>query len=500
MTSIVQAEQAAYRYPQNNRGMAPISLAIQPGERLLITGPSGCGKSTLARCLSGLIPHLYHGTLEGEVWLDGLHTANTPLWRLAECCGLVFQNPAAQMLAQSVEEEIIFGLENLGLSRPTIRERLEETLSRFGLQAMRTRSPQTLSGGEQQKLTLAAVTSRQPSVLILDEPLSMLDGTAAAELVAHLADLALEGTTVVVCEHRQEYLQSIPELRTLYLEGLAGQETTFPEISLQRAGKSAQELTVEGLTVAFGERLVLRDLTFSLATGQVVAVVGRNGVGKTTLLRALAGLQKHEGTVAMNGRSPDRPARPDDHGPDRSSRPDLGLVFQNADLQLFNATVRDEILYRVPDPDMELYAWLLEALGLALYEQTPPLLLSEGEKKRLALATVLMRRPRHGLLLDEPALGQDNAHKDRLIRAARALAQAGQLVILTTHDLPLAAQADRLMLLGPDGFVADGPPAEVLHDDTSWAKLGLSVPEWVRPAARPGPGPTLQPFREGSGP
>jgi energy-coupling factor transporter ATP-binding protein EcfA2 len=187
-------------------------------------------------------------------------------------------------------------------------------------------------------------------------------------------------------------------------------------------------------------------------------------VGKTTLLRALAGLQKHEGSVKLNGTSPD-----------------LGMVFQNADLQLFNASVCDEVLYRMSDPDMDLYAWLLEALGLARYENVPPLLLSEGEKKRVALATVLMRKPHHGVLLDEPSLGQDAVHKAQLIRVARALAKAGQLVVLTTHDLTLAAQADQLTLLGPEGFVAHGPPVEILRDDAAWAKLGLAVPDWVRP-------------------
>jgi len=206
----------------------------------------------------------------------------------------------------------------------------------------------------------------------------------------------------------------------------------------------------------------------------VIAIVGRNGAGKTTLLRALAGLQPYQGHIGLNG-----------------DRPDLGLTFQNADLQLFNASVREEILYRVPDPDMDLYAWLLEALGLARYEGTPPLLLSEGEKKRLALATVLMRRPKHGVLLDEPALGQDSAHKAELIRVARALARAGQLVILTTHDLTLAAQADRLMLLAPGEFVASGPPAEILCDPAPWAKLGLSVPDWAKPCPPdPAPGRT----------
>mgnify|MGYP001828620437 FL=1 len=464
MSHIVRADEAAYRYPQNNHGLRTISLAIEPGERVLVAGPSGCGKSTLVRCLTGLIPHLYHGTLEGEVWLDGLRTIDVPMWQLAERAGLVFQNPAAQMLAQSVEEEIIFGLENLGLPRDVIRHRLETTLELFGLGPMRNRLPQTLSGGEQQKLALAATMARHPPVLMLDEPLSMLDGTAATDLVQHMTGLAEDGTTVVVCEHREEYLEAVPRLRTVSLEGPAVEDAVIPRLAPYLHEPQAHKLEVEGLTVPLGGRIVLKDLSFSAEMGHVVAVVGRNGVGKTTLLRALVGLQKHEGTINMNG-----------------GRPDLGMVFQNADLQLFNATVRDEILYRVPEPDMALYDWLLEALGLARYEKVPPLLLSEGEKKRVALASVLIRRPRHGLLLDEPSLGQDAAHKNQLIRVGRALADAGQLVVLTTHDLTLAAQADRLALLGPEGFVAHGPPAEILRDDASWAQLGLSVPSWVKP-------------------
>jgi energy-coupling factor transport system ATP-binding protein len=470
MTDIVRTEQVAYRYPQNDRGLATTSLEIQSGEAVFITGPSGCGKSTLARCLTGLIPHLYHGHLSGQVWLDGLRTTQTPLWQLAERAGLVFQNPAAQMLALSVEEEIIFGLENLGLPPPVIRQRMEETLTRFGLQELRARSPQTLSGGEQQKLALAAITARQPPVLVLDEPLSMLDGTAATDLVAHLGDLAQAGTAVVVCEHRADYLHPIPNLNTIHLNGSSpptSPMTQYPTSNRQYPifdPPHPVSLQVSDMGVDLGGRSILRDLSFSAEGGQVIAIVGRNGVGKTTLLRALAGLQPHAGTIAVNGQPPD-----------------LGLVFQNADLQLFNATVRDEILYRVPQPDMARYAWLLETLGISRYEGTPPLLLSEGEKKRVALATVLMRGPHHGMLLDEPALGQDAIHKARLVHLARALAAAGQLVIMTTHDLTLAVQADRLLLLGPDGLVADGAPARVLTQPAPWTSLGLSVPDWVHP-------------------
>jgi energy-coupling factor transport system ATP-binding protein len=221
-------------------------------------------------------------------------------------------------------------------------------------------------------------------------------------------------------------------------------------------------LHVSDLSVKLGGRPILQDLNLSAKGGQVLAIVGRNGVGKTTLLRALAGLQKYRGEITVDGQ-----------------RPDLGMVFQNPDLQLFNASVREEVLYRLDDPDMDRYRWLMAMLGLSRYEETPPLLLSEGEKKRLALAMTLMRGPRHGVLLDEPALGQDAAHKETLMRLTHALAEAGQLVILTTHDLALASRADRLLILGQDGFVADGPPDEVLRDEAPWAQVGLHVPEWV---------------------
>jgi energy-coupling factor transport system ATP-binding protein len=397
------------------------------------------------------------------VWLDGLRTVDTPMWQLSERAGLVFQNPAAQMLAVSVEEEIIFGLENLGLPRATIRDRLENTLSRFDLEGLRSRSPQTLSGGEQQKLALASIMARRPPVLVLDEPLSMLDAAAAADLVTHLADLSRAGTTVIVCEHRAEYLQHLPGLQTVKLNGCVSSDSSVPDAGCALPDlPSPVSLAVSGLSVQLGGRQILRNLGFAAEGGQVIAIVGRNGVGKTTLLRSLAGLQTYTGTVTVN-----------------SQPPDLGMVFQNADLQLFNATVRDEILYRLPQPDMVRYRWLMETLSLRRYEETPPLLLSEGEKKRVALATVLMRGPRHGLLLDEPALGQDVAHKTRLVQMARTLALTGRLVIMTTHDLTLAAQTDRLLLLGANGVVADGPPAQVLRDEAAWARLGLIVPDWM---------------------
>jgi energy-coupling factor transport system ATP-binding protein len=440
-------------------------LEIEPGDITLITGPSGCGKSTLARCLMGLIPHLYHGQLSGEVWLNGYRTAEVPLWQLAEKAGMVFQNPATQMLSPSVEDEIIFGLENLGLAQNEIKIRLETVLREFDLIHMRERNPQTLSGGEQQKLALAAIIARQPEVLILDEPLSMLDTTAVEDLIAYLERFAADGKTLVMFEHRQEYLEGVKMLQHLALDGKTKEERALPEIELQNRQADFQ-LEIENLNVSLGGRNVLDNLSLSLDGGQVVAVVGRNGAGKTTLLRALSGLQKFSGEVNVSL-------------PGGDQRPDFGMVFQNPDLQLFNPSVRDEILYRLPNPDMEYYRWLIAALGLEPYENTPPLLLSEGEKKRLALGLVLMRHPAHGLLLDEPSLGQDHVHKDILVRILRALADAGQLAIMTTHDLTLASQADRLVLLGSGGEIfAEGDTDSVLQDQAAWERTGISLPDW----------------------
>lgn len=473
---LLNAEQVAYRYPQNNRGIDPVSLQVRAGEALLIRGPSGCGKSTLARCLTGFVPHLYLGELQGKVLVDGLDTAVTPLWQLSEEVGLLFQNPSNQMLTDSVENEILFGLENMGLPRETMRQRLESVLQQFGLTHLRHREPLTLSGGEQQRLALAAVMARQPKVLVLDEPFSMLDTTASAQLVADLERLVAMGTAVILCEHRVEAITGLPNLHELQLSGGAPTHMNTP---VMWSGERQQHLalTIAGLQVTLGKKPVLQNFNMTALGGEIVALVGRNGVGKTTLLRTLAGMQRYEGKVEVNACTERS----------RSGRfPQFGLVFQNPDLQLFNASVREEILYRLPQPDMNRYCQLLAALGLEPYEETPPLLLSEGEKKRLALATVLMRQPAHGLLLDEPTLGQDAVHKTILLRLLRHIANSGQLVLITTHDLALAAQCDRLVLLGDgdSGILADGPPDLVFANSAAWQRAGLVVPNWIREKER----------------
>jgi len=459
MMTMIRADQVSYRYVDQHGGLPETSLAVMPGETWLVSGSSGSGKSTLARCLQGLIPHLYRGTMTGRVLLNDFPTDTTPMWKLAEQAGMVFQNPSAQILGETVALEIIFGLEQLGWETRHIEERLEAVLATFQLGAMRERSPHTLSDGEKQKLALAAVMARQPAALILDEPLSMLDVTAAGELIQELERIRREGTAVVLFEHREAQLRMIAGLQQLDLEGAPHLSTPEGLNPPWESGVPFQ-VHVRDLGVTLGGRRILDQLNIDLQGGELVAIVGRNGTGKTTLLRSMIGLQKHDGVVELNG-----------HGEDL----DMGLVFQNPDLQLFNPTVRDELRFRIPFPDETLYRWILDVLALSPYEHTPPLLLSEGEKKRLGLGVVLMRQPRHGILLDEPSLGQDARHRAILMRMLRAMSDQGRLVMLTTHDLDLARQADRVILLGQEGIAADGPSRDIFSRPALWESVGLKM-------------------------
>jgi energy-coupling factor transporter ATP-binding protein EcfA2 len=216
--------------------------------------------------------------------------------------------------------------------------------------------------------------------------------------------------------------------------------------------------------VSFGNHRALQEIALDVKGGQVVALVGPNGSGKTTLLRSLAGIQACQGTIVTTD----------------GTKLDLGLVYQNPDLQLFNPTVREEVLYKVDSPDEELYRWVMTNLGLEHYQAASPLLLSEGEKKRLCLAMVLMHRPKHGVLLDEPTLGQDDRHRILLGFTVKQLAEAGRLVIVATHDLAWVLHYATHMIVLNDGEVLTrGRPQELLRGDMLPRSTGLNVPQWI---------------------
>ncbi len=456
MSSVLQLDGAAFQYAGRPTSVGPFDLAVRPGELHLVSGPSGCGKSTLARLACGLIPHLYRGHVRGRTLLAGRPIGDLPLWQIAARVGFVGQNPAAQVLAASARGEIAFGLDTLGLSASDIDARVQRTVEEFDLVDLADRDPQTLSGGEQQRLVLAAVAARHPEVVVLDEPLSMLDTHAAAAVVAQLDRLRHRGTAILACEHRIDALAAQSDVHHTALP--ARPATDVPVLDLP-THVPAFRVVVEQLAVTLGDRPVLCGVDLDLAGGEVVGIVGPNGAGKTTLLRALSGLQPHAGRIVRLGSGMPHP-------------PQLGMCFQNPDRQFFNPTVRQELCFGRTTVDAAHYRAVLDLLGLAPYENVPPLLLSEGEKKRLGLGVMLLAPGLAGVCLDEPTLGQDERYRHYLGAVLERLAAAGFLCVVASHDLPWLAQwADRLVVLDGGRVVADASLADVGPDADAWGRV-----------------------------
>jgi energy-coupling factor transporter ATPase len=202
--AIIETKNLTYTYPGvTSQSIKDISIKVEKGEFVLITGPSGCGKTTLCRCFNGLIPHFYQGELKGEITVAGMNTTKNQTHAMAKSVGLVFQNPENQLFALSVEKDVAFGLENLGMPREEMRERVEWALKLTGIHDLRERSPHEISGGQQQRVAIAAVLAMQPEIIVLDEPTSFLDPLSAEKIFEVIHELNKKlGLTVVLVEHR----------------------------------------------------------------------------------------------------------------------------------------------------------------------------------------------------------------------------------------------------------------------------------------------------------
>ncbi len=218
---IIEAKNLFFRYAAAEKyAIRNVSLSIRRGEFVLLTGPSGCGKTTLCRCFNGLIPHFHRGVFEGEVWVCGYSVAETPPNKLSKHVGLVFQNPENQLFCLSVEKDVAFGLENMGLPEAEIRRRVEWALRVTGIEELRHRAPHELSGGQQQKAAIASVLAMEPEVVVLDEPTSFLDPRSALELFDLLKRINEDlGVTIVLVEHRLDLCASIAQRVLAMVDG-----------------------------------------------------------------------------------------------------------------------------------------------------------------------------------------------------------------------------------------------------------------------------------------
>lgn len=224
---IIEAKNLTYTYPGGTQpAIKNISLTIKKGNFVILTGPSGCGKTTLCRCFNGLIPHFYAGKLEGELKVTRLNVVEHQIYEMACHVGFVFQNPENQLFALSVEKDVAFGLENLGLSRGEMRKRVDWALQMTGIEALRERAPHELSGGQQQRVAIACVLAMQPEVMVLDEPTSFLDPLGARKIFEVISELNKKlGITVILVEHRLDLASRyanhvvIMDEKTIVLDG-----------------------------------------------------------------------------------------------------------------------------------------------------------------------------------------------------------------------------------------------------------------------------------------
>lgn len=520
---IIKTDRLSYTYRKTGGPwiLEGLNLTIQPGEYLLISGGSGCGKSTLCRTFNGLIPHFYGGRMKGAVDIAGVPTTAKTIGDLFTQVGMVFQNPEAQLFSATVEGEIAFGLESLGLPRPEIKSRIAATAGEIGLMDLLNRNPHDLSGGEQYLAATAAVLAVDPSLIILDEPYANLDPAHGLRLRKMLKKINRRGTAVVICEHR--LAPTIPDAGRMVvlnkgrvaLDGLpatvlaedvddyglflpavvqAGRQmkliplplsvTEFksalndsglafeikPAAPVPVSVNAKTVLKVEKMSSKLGFGFALKNIDFFLKEGECLALLGGNGAGKTTLARHLNGLLRPDtGRIHIMGQVTDRMKTSD-------LARYVGLAFQNPHNQFFKQTVRQEI--EVGPRTMNCFdaRWLnllVELFRLTPLIDRPPYRLSAGEKKRVAFAAALAVNPPI-LVLDEPTAGQDGYFREALGRCLADLNAQGQSVLMITHDLVFAEQyAHRWLLMAEGEIIAQGRPSEVMANQDAMTRAGL---------------------------
>jgi energy-coupling factor transport system ATP-binding protein len=538
---VIELENVTFTYPDGTVALKNISFFVEEGEAVAVVGENGAGKSTLCYLLSGVIPHIYGGTIKGRVSVVGIQPKDSSMRELSKYVSIVLQDPDSQIFSPTVFMEVAFGPSNLGLSKEEIIVSVKWALEVTGLSGLEERSPDELSGGQKQRLVLASALAMRSKVLVLDEPTSQLDPVGVREVMATLKELKRRGVTMVITTHQTEEIAEIADKVIVLKDGnllaIGSPKEIFSNVELmERAGVKAPDVAIltyelekRGLSheeipineleankilskfirdgkirvsgkLSFeqkrNERAIIevRDLTFeypggvraldnvslTVYEGDFLGVIGMNGSGKSTLVKTMIGLLKPQrGKVLFKGEDVSK------FTVGELARR-IGLILQNPDYQLFTISAIEEVMFGLRNIGIKgeearkLALEILDTVGLKEKAEYFPFKLSFGERRLLAAAATLALNP-EVIIFDEPTTAQDYRGRYLLADLAKGLHEKGKTIIMITHDMDLIAKyANRVIVMADGKIIMDGDPHVIFNDVEGLKRAGIMPPQITR--------------------
>ncbi len=548
MQKIIKFEDVTYFYPGTEvPAIKDINLSLNEGEIVLITGPSGAGKTTLCSTLNRIVPEAYEGKLTGRILFRDEDISKYSIGQMAFKAGMLFQDPSGQLTNPTVADEVAFGPENKGMPVQRVEELISEYVGYVHMEKFLERSPQALSGGQQQSVAYASVLAMEPEVYVLDEPTSNLDPLGSDLVFELMRRLAAEKKkTVVIVEHKIEKIIDMVDRIIVMNKGSIVYDGTPNEVLIHyedlkkigvlvpQANQIFQKMNLEmgtnfTMTTSFGEAVQelhnylpdklpvsrmeeagkhfkkpnvytepivqIKDLHFSytpevevlhginleIHKGEFLSIVGRNGSGKTTIVKCFNGLHKPtSGSVIVNGMDTKETTVAE------MSR-NVGYCFQNPDHQIFSSVVLDELRYGPQNlhwDEEEIEATVNEVASMLVIEDIldeNPYNLSKGQRQSIAVASILCMKP-DVLIVDEPTTGQDPTQSRAMMdMMAKLNKELGKTIIVITHDMSIAAEySDRIVAMHQGEVIADGTPREVFAQEELLHSSNLEAPQITR--------------------
>ncbi|AMD17211.1 ABC transporter [Methanobrevibacter sp. YE315] len=465
---MLKMEDVSFTYNNNGdtQNLSDINLNVKEGEVILLCGESGCGKTSITRFLNGLIPNFFDGKREGNVYLGNDLISEMKIYEISKHIGSVFQNPKTQFFNVDTTSELVFGCENLSMNVDEIKKRLDCVVDDFDIFNLVDKNIFKLSGGEKQKIACASVSAVSPDVLVLDEPSSNLDSKSSWDFEFIIRKWKEQKKTVIIAEHKLFFLGdvvdrviflkdgkitnewSIDEFKNINHRDLGLRQLNLDNIELKRKeyySKNQEFLELKNFKFNYGKTQVLDIDDVKIPKNEIIAIIGKNGAGKSTFANCLCGLKKScKGELVFNGKSLKRK--------DRLKK--SYMVMQDVNHQLFTESVLDEVLLSMDEDDLELAEDILRNLNLIHLKDAHPMALSGGEKQRVAIASAIASK-KEILIFDEPTSGLDLRNMMKVSENLRYLQGLGITSFIITHDFELICESCSHILHFDDGKIID---------------------------------------------